>query len=169
TVTVAMLGLAVGMGLWWNYFDALGRRVPSASAVRLATWTYIHLPLTTSIAAAGAAMVSLVEHAEDSRTPEATAWLLGGSIAVALLSVGLASRALNPDDYPDRLLERVPGTLAVGAAMAGAAAAVRPAPVLLVGALLAILTLTWLSLIMQFFAAGARVDAADQLGETIKP
>ncbi|MBT8207524.1 MAG: low temperature requirement protein A, partial [Acidimicrobiia bacterium] len=58
TVTVAMLGLAVGMGLWWNYFDALGRRVPSENGVRLATWTYIHLPLTTSIAAAGAAMVS---------------------------------------------------------------------------------------------------------------
>ena len=72
-------------------------------------------------------MVSLVEHAQDSRTPEATAWLLGGSIAVALLSVGLASPlALNPDDYPGRLLERVPGTLAVGAVMAVTAAAVRP-------------------------------------------
>ena len=39
TVAVAMLGLAVGMGLWWNYYDVLGRRVPSQNGVRLATWT----------------------------------------------------------------------------------------------------------------------------------
>ena len=169
TVTVAMLGLAVGMGLWWNYFDALGRRVPSESGARLATWTYIHLPLTASIAAAGAAMVSLVEHAEDSRALEATAWLLGGSVAVTLLCVGLASQALNPDDYPGRLLGRVPGTLAAGAALAVAAALVRPAPVLLVGALLAVLTLTWLALIVQIFAAGARVEGADHPAETIGP
>ncbi len=79
----------------------------------------------------------------------------------------LASRALNPDDYPGRLLDRVPGTLGAGAALAVAAAAVRPAPVLLVGALLAVLTLTWFTLIVQVFAAGARVDRADEPGEPI--
>ncbi|MEM9746327.1 MAG: low temperature requirement protein A [Actinomycetota bacterium] len=152
-VTVAMLGLAVGMGLWWNYFDALGRRVPARSGFRLATWMYIHLPLTMSIAAAGAAMVSLVEHAEDSRTPEATAWLLGGSVAVGLVCIGLATRALDPGDYPGHLLARMPLTLDVGAVLAVAVTAVRPAPVVLAGALLAVLALVWLALIIQFFAA----------------
>ncbi len=165
TVTVAMLGLAVGMGLWWNYFDALGRHIPVGSDLRLATWMYVHLPLTASIAAAGAAMVSLVEHAEDSRTPAPTAWLLGGSVAVALLCVGLASRALNPDDYPPGLLARIPGTLSVGAALAVGVAALRPSPVLLSGSLALVLTAVWFVLVAQFFAAGGLIARDGEQGE----
>lgn len=159
-VTVAVLGLAVGMGLWWNYFDALGRRVPSQSGFRLATWLYIHLPLTTAIAASGAAMVSLVEHAEDGRTPTATAWLLGGSVAVALVCIGLATRALNPDDYPGRLFERVPMTVDAGAVLAIAITAFRPAPAVLAAGLLAVLALVWLMLLLQFFAAGGALGGS---------
>ena len=40
-------------------------------------------PLTASIAAMGAAMVSLIDHAHDSRTPVATAWVLCTGAAVA--------------------------------------------------------------------------------------
>ena len=28
TITTGMIGLTIGMGMWWNYFDMLGRRVP---------------------------------------------------------------------------------------------------------------------------------------------
>ncbi len=45
-----------------------------------------------------------------------------------------------------------------------ATAAARPAPVLLAGALLAVLFLTWLALIVQYFAAGAHVEGADRVG-----
>jgi hypothetical protein len=37
----------------------------------MANWLLSHLPITMSIAAAGAAMVSLIEHAHDARTPQA--------------------------------------------------------------------------------------------------
>ena len=69
TITTGMIGLTIGMGMWWNYFDMLGRRVPGQRGRRLAGWLYSHLPLTMAISASGAAMVSLLEHAGDSRTP----------------------------------------------------------------------------------------------------
>ncbi len=94
TIATGMVGLTIGMGMWWNYFDMLGRRVPGQRGPRLAGWLYSHLPLTMAISASGAAMVSLVEHAGDSRTPATTAWLLSGSVAVMLGAVTLsASRA----------------------------------------------------------------------------
>ena len=68
TIATGMLGLTIGMGMWWNYFDMLGRRVPGQRGPRLAGWLFSHLPLTMAIAASGAAMVSLVEHADDGRT-----------------------------------------------------------------------------------------------------
>ena len=82
TLATGMIGLTIGMGMWWNYFDMLGRRVPGQRGPRLAGWLYSHLPLAMSIAAGGAAMVSLVEHAGDDHTPAATAWLLTGSVVV---------------------------------------------------------------------------------------
>ena len=84
TIATGMLGLTIAMGIWWNYFDMLGRRVPGQRGHRLASWLYAHLPLAMAIAASGAAMVSIVEHADDSRTPGPTAWLLTGSVAVML-------------------------------------------------------------------------------------
>ncbi len=93
TIATGMIGLTIGMGMWWNYFDMLGRRVPGRRGRRLAGWLYSHLPLTMAISASGAAMVSLLDHAGDSRTPTATAWLLVGSVAITLGSVMLACAA----------------------------------------------------------------------------
>ncbi|MEM7271808.1 MAG: low temperature requirement protein A [Actinomycetota bacterium] len=163
TIAVAMLGLGVGMGLWWNYFDALGRRVPTEPGTRLAGWLYIHFPLTTALAASGAAMVSLIEHAEDGRTPGATAWLLSGSVAITLGGIALATRALPHDMYPDGFFQRIPRTLGVGAVLAIAIGAARPAPIVLTGGLLAVLAATWFWLIVQFFAAGGQ-PAGDEPG-----
>ena len=50
------------------------------------------LPLTAAVAAMGAAMVSLVEHAQDGRTPAATASVLGAGAAVVLGATMLLRR-----------------------------------------------------------------------------
>ena len=66
------------------------RRSPSAPSRRvrpLASWLLSHLPITLSITAAGAAMVSLISHAHDGRTPASTAWLLAGAVALGLLAL----------------------------------------------------------------------------------
>lgn len=161
TILVAMLGLGVGMGLWWNYFDSLGSRVPSESGMRLATWIYIHLPIAVSISAAGAAMVSLVEYSSEARTPTPIAWVMAGAVAVALICIGQATRALDPQNYPGDLLARIPITMAVGAAACITIAAIRPAPAVFAGLLFTALAATWLSLVVRFLAA----DAAERRAE----
>lgn len=94
TVSTGLLGLIIGFAYWWTYFDFVGRRRPVDSPPVRARWLLAHFPVTLSIAAAGAGMVSLVEHAEDASTPAATAWLLAGSIAVGLGALVVTIRTL---------------------------------------------------------------------------
>ena len=117
TITTGMIGLTIGMGMWWNYFDMLGRRVPGRRGRRLAGWLYSHLPLTMAISASGAAMVSLLEHAGDSRTPTATGWLLVGSVVIVLGSVTLACTALPTDEFPDGMVRYIAPCFGAAAAL----------------------------------------------------
>ena len=94
TITTGMIALVIGFGFWWIYFDLVGRRPPRPDGGALASWLLSHLPITLSITAAGAAMVSLIAHAHDARTPASTAWLLAGAVAVGLLALIVTTRAL---------------------------------------------------------------------------
>jgi low temperature requirement protein LtrA len=164
TIAVGILGLTIGMGIWWNYFDLLGRRVPGRLGGRLAGWMYVHLPLTMAIAAAGAAMVSLVEHAADSRTPTGTAWLLCGSVAVVLIGVTLATRALPDDEFPEGLTKHIAPTFGLAAVVTLGIAAARPGPIALVISVSSVLLLTWLWLFIVFLAHGGTWgDAGDHI------
>ena len=91
-MATGLIGLGIGFGAWWTYFDFVGRRHPRADAGVL--WMFSHLPISMGIAATGAALVGLVEHAGDQRAPTATAWVLTGSIAVVLVGLMLAMSAL---------------------------------------------------------------------------
>ena len=165
TVATGMVGLTIGMGLWWNYFDMLGRRVPGERGRRLAGWLYSHLPLTMAIAAGGAAMVSLVGHAHDDRTPAATAWLLAGSVAVTLVAVGLACSALPRDEFPAGMPRWIGPSFGAAAGVLVAIGALRPPPIVLVSCLSAVLLLVWLVLFAVFLALGGDPEVRDfQLG-----
>lgn len=86
-LVVGMLALSVGFGLWWNYFDALGRKLPRDTPAAMISYLMLHLPLHGSIAAAGAGMVGFIEQADSAHLDAATTWLLTGSVALALLLV----------------------------------------------------------------------------------
>ena len=73
TLSVGLVAVVVGFGAWWTYFDLAGHRHPRPERTASLQWMLGHLPLTAAIAAMGAAMVSLVGHAHDARTPAATA------------------------------------------------------------------------------------------------
>jgi low temperature requirement protein LtrA len=60
---VGWLCLGIGFGIWWNYFDFVGRRPPRPGLGVRGLWLVSHLPLSMSVAATGAGMVSLIEHA----------------------------------------------------------------------------------------------------------
>jgi hypothetical protein len=87
------------------------------------------LPLTASIAAMGAAMVSLIDHARDARTPAPTAWMLcAGATAVLTSTMILAAclRAWHEERSLYRPLACVCAVVAIGCLALGAAPA-RPA------------------------------------------
>jgi CHASE2 domain-containing sensor protein len=104
---------------------------------------FSHLPVTLAIAATGAAMVSLIEHAAETRAPKTPAWLLVGSVALGLVALVAAMRSLQ--DY-----ERLPmlyRPLSVAMVLASAGALLigwwRPAPWLLALTLVVLLSAVW--------------------------
>ena len=139
TKAVGWLCLGIGFGIWWNYFDFVGRRPPRPGLGVRGIWLVAHLPLSMSVAAVGAGMVGLIEHATDARTPTGTSWLMGGSMALLCISLALIV-SLMPERPGARF---VPHSLLVAAVVSLAAAAVRPRPWVFATALLLLLCLVW--------------------------
>lgn len=142
-VASGLIALVIGFGLWWNYFDLTGRREPRNSVSGVPIWLIGQLPLTMSIAAAGASMLSLIEHASDSHTPVATAWLLAGAVSVSLLSLAVLMRTL---EIYDRLRPVYHYTSFFMAAMSGGVLLIavwRPAPLVFALLLVAALSAVW--------------------------
>jgi low temperature requirement protein LtrA len=155
TLATGSLALIIGLGFWWIYFDLVGRREPRNEGRAIVTWLLSHLPITLAIAAAGAGMVGLIEHAHDPLAPELTAWLLSGSVALVL--VGQIVHAWALAEARERPAVYRPLTLAMGMAAAAALAVgwLRPAPWLLALALVAILTALWFVAVALFIRARA--------------
>ncbi|WP_078662700.1 low temperature requirement protein A [Streptomyces bicolor] len=152
-----LLGLAVGFGFWWNYADLVSRRLPRETGHSLATWIFVHLPLTMAVAAAGAGMVGLVEHAADHRTPAAVSWLMGGSVAVMLITtVVLLPTLADYDRYP--AYKSVQALLVMAAVVALLAGWFRPAPWLLALILLLLLFATWAFAFVRWLSQGSLIN-----------
>jgi low temperature requirement protein LtrA len=173
SIATGLLALGIGFGFWWAYFDVVGRRMPRTDGPAIAGWMMSQLPITLAIAAAGAAMVSLIEHAHDVHVPAATALLIGGAVAL-----GFVSLAVNASTLEDA--RRLPGVYRpiTVALLAGALAALfvgwlQPAAWLLALLLGAILTVLWLVVVGLFLRADAwgeeraenpEVDGAPEIG-----
>jgi low temperature requirement protein LtrA len=143
TVATGILGLSVAFGFWWTYFDFVGRRLPRQDAGSLVLWLYSQLPIALAVAAAGAGMVSLIEHAADARTPEASSWLLAGSVAALLIALVPAIIALADYRRLAGLYRPLVMALLLGAVAALAIGWARPAPWLLATLLDLILIAIW--------------------------
>ena len=143
TMAVGLVAVVVGFGAWWTYFDFAGQRLPRPEPVSTVQWILGPLPLTAAVAAMGAAMVSLVDHAHDGRTPAATAWVLSAGAAVVLGTTMLVAATL-PAWEDKRGLYRplVRTSVAVALACLGVGA-VRPTPLVLGLALVLLLSIPW--------------------------
>ncbi|MDE0288877.1 MAG: low temperature requirement protein A [bacterium] len=144
SIATGMIGLCVGFAYWWTYFDYVGRRLPKDSGPTRTRWMFLHFPVTSSIAAAGAAMVSLVDHAGDERTPAATAWLLAGSVALGLSAMILKMRTLGDYDRLPGIYKPLTRVMAPAAAVALITAVWAPTPWLFALSLVVILLGIWL-------------------------
>jgi len=143
TLAVGLVAIMVGFGAWWTYFDFAGHRQPAAAPVASTQWILGHLPLTAAIAAIGAAMVSLVEHAHDDRTPAATSWMLSAGAAVVLCATMLVAASLQAWDGDRGLYRPLARTCAVVAVACLVVGAVRPAPLILGLVLVVLLSIPW--------------------------
>ncbi len=149
-IFTGMAGLSIGFAYWWTYFDFVGsRRVRMANRTHT-LWMMGHFPVTLAIAATGAAMVSLVEHAGDSRTPGGTAWLLSGAVAIGLLALILVTRTLVDAKRLPEVYDAVAIALALAAAGSLVVGFLRPAPWLLALILWAILSAVWFYAIIRW-------------------
>jgi low temperature requirement protein LtrA len=143
TLAVGLGAVVVGFGAWWTYFDFAGHRHPRQTPAAGLQWMLSHLPLTAAIAAMGAAMVSLVHHAHDGRTPAATAWVLGAGAAVVLGATMLVAASLQAWQSDRGLYRPLARTCAAVALACLGVAAARPAPLLLGLALVLLLSIPW--------------------------
>ena len=142
-LAVGLVAVVVGFGAWWTYFDLAGQRRPRQERAAGLRWVLGHLPLTAAIAAMGAAMVSLVDHAHDGRTPAATSWVLCAGAAVVLGMTMLISACLPALDRDRGLYRPLARTCAAVAAACLCLGAARPAPLILGLALVLLLSLPW--------------------------
>ena len=155
TVATGMIALVVGFGFWWIYFDVVGGRLPKRGGRAIANWILSHYPITLSIAAAGAGMVSLLEHAHATSTPAPTAWLLSGAVAVGLVFLILTSRALADANLLGAAFRPLWAAMAAGAIVSLVIGWARPAPWLLALLLVVVLGLVWAVAVRGFVLAGA--------------
>jgi low temperature requirement protein LtrA len=143
TLAVGLVAVVVGFGAWWTYFDFAGHRPPRPKRAASLQWMLSHLPLTAAIAVMGAAMVSLVDHAHDGRTPAATAWLLCAGAAVVLAATMLVAASLQAWQSDRGLYRPLARTCAAVAAACLAVGAARPPPLFLGLALVVLLSIPW--------------------------
>jgi low temperature requirement protein LtrA len=154
TISTGLIALTVGFGFWWIYFDVVGGKLPNPDGRALANWMLSHYPITLSIAAAGAGMVSLIEHAHDDSTPASTSWLLSGAVAVGLVFLIPTWRALAEASRLASVYRPLWMTTAAGAAASLLVGWARPAPWLLALLLVVILVLVWAVAVRGFALAG---------------
>ena len=155
TIATGMIALVVGFGFWWIYFDLVGGRLPRGDGRALANWILGHFPITLAIAAAGAGMVSLLEHAHDARTPAPTSWLLAGAVALGLVFLIPTSRALADSGPLAGAFRATWAAMAAGAVLSLIIGWARPTPWLLALLLVVVLGLVWSVAMRGFVLAGA--------------
>ncbi|MGD0067369.1 MAG: low temperature requirement protein A [Streptosporangiaceae bacterium] len=155
TLAVGLAAVVVGFGAWWTYFDFAGQRQPGTGRVASVQWILGHLPLTAAVAAMGAAMLSLVDHAHDGRTPAATAWVLGAGAAVVLLATMLLAATLPAWGHDRGLYRPLARTCTASAVACLGLAAARPAPLLLALGLVLLLSIPWVYAVARRLAEAA--------------
>ncbi|HEX8966874.1 MAG TPA: low temperature requirement protein A [Chloroflexota bacterium] len=164
TIVTGLVGLVIGFGFWWIYFDVVGGRLPNSDGRAIATWIVSHCPITLSIAAAGAGMIGLIEHAHDIRTPTPTAWLLTGAVAIGLLAVIVAANSLADARRLTAAYRPLSAVTAAGAVAAAIVGWTRPAPLLLAALFVVILSVLWAVAVGGFLRVGAWGEESSSKG-----
>ncbi len=160
TLSVGLVAVVVGFGAWWTYFDFAGHRRPSSNAAASLQWMLGHLPLTAAVAAMGAAMVRLIDHAHGGRAPVASAWILCAGAAVVLCATMLVAASLQAWESDRGLYQPLTRTCAGAAAACLVLGALRPTPIVLGLVLVVLLSIPWGFAVVHRLASGDDAPSA---------
>ena len=114
----AALGVALGLGMWWIYFDFIGRRAPKSGTGWAFAWGYLHLPLVMTVAATGAGIANVIGH--EGFLSEEVRQLIAHSVAGALIVMACLETTLQREaDEPTHpnlspALKLIGGVVALG-------------------------------------------------------
>jgi low temperature requirement protein LtrA len=98
TAAAGVLGLGIVFGLWWVYFDFVARRPPRASIKAALAWVYLHLVTVTTVTTASVGISLVIVDAQTSDLAANSRRLLGMSVGVALVGLGLLETTLRASD-----------------------------------------------------------------------
>jgi low temperature requirement protein LtrA len=91
----AALGLAIGFGMWWLYYDFIARRPTRPSFSSALLWVYLHIIAMASIVVVGAAIAdAIADHDPESISGTVLAFLFGG-LGVMLIAFGALELTLD--------------------------------------------------------------------------
>ena len=105
-----------------------------------------------SIVAAGASMVSIIEHATDIQSPVISTWLLVSVVALNLISLAITSPTLRDHDRFRPIFRPMSYVMILAAGLSLLVGLWQPAPLVLVITLAAILSLVWLYITWRWLA-----------------
>lgn len=92
------LGLMVGIGLWWVYFDFIARRPPKPNLAAALGWVYLHLVTVAAITATGAAISVAIGDSIDRALADEVRYLLSAAVATALFGFAALELTLERSD-----------------------------------------------------------------------
>jgi low temperature requirement protein LtrA len=87
SAAAAVLGFASVAAVWWLYFDRQASVVLRGSTMSVVVYSYAHIPLLIGLAAMGAGVRLLIEHAGDDHFGTGPSVALLGGVVVFLLSL----------------------------------------------------------------------------------
>jgi len=85
----AVVNLTITCALWWVYFDDVAGSKIKAGRGTWVVWLYGHLPMGIAVTSVGVAVKRSIALPLDAPAPPADAFLLAGTLALALMSVAI--------------------------------------------------------------------------------
>jgi low temperature requirement protein LtrA len=124
TVVAAMLGLAIGVALWWSYFDVVApvaervlKGLTGTDRVRLArdSYTYLHFPMVAGVIYLALGLKKVAEYVGDTShhsladpLPTTAVWALYAGVAAYLIGhLGFRLRNIGSINRPRALVAAV--------------------------------------------------------------
>ncbi len=140
TIVDAVLGLAVGFGLWWVYYDFIARRPARQQFLTVLAWVYLHMAMLIGIVLVGVGIALGLRDVSGAMEPFARSLLLGGLALSLLTMAAIESTLAREADEPTHpvvspVLKAAVGLVLVGVAVAAVPLSTTAALVLAVAAL----------------------------------